>query len=68
MYVPMFKLENKPLTISLGTFFKKKWSRATRKQASRKQAPKSTRKQAPKKVQKKKCKKKGKERNVCPNV
>jgi hypothetical protein len=28
----MFKLENRPLTIYLGPFFKKKWSGAIRKQ------------------------------------
>jgi hypothetical protein len=31
MYVPMFNLENRPLAISLGPFFKKKWYGATRK-------------------------------------
>jgi hypothetical protein len=31
MYVPIFRLENRPLTISISPFFKKKWSGATRK-------------------------------------
>jgi hypothetical protein len=31
MYVPMFKLENRPLTISLSPSFKRKWSGATSK-------------------------------------
>jgi hypothetical protein len=31
MYVPMFKVENRPLIISTNPFFKKKWSGATRK-------------------------------------
>jgi hypothetical protein len=31
MYLPMFKLENRPLTISLGPFYKKMCSEATRK-------------------------------------
>jgi hypothetical protein len=29
MYAPISKLKDKPLTISLGPFFKKKWSKTT---------------------------------------
>jgi hypothetical protein len=31
VYVTILKLENRPLTISVGPFFKKKWSGVTRK-------------------------------------